>query len=107
MLPLTAATCSRIAVKRTTRFAELIRRVTPNSRKLVDAILKCDCPYWGRCTCPAVREVLKERNEIRREFAPYIGVNWSQKFGQTADYARDEGEGTSDVQFVAGIRAWF
>lgn len=50
---------------------------------------------------------LRLRYEIRREFAPYIGVNWSQKFGQTADYARDEGEGTSDVQFVAGIRAWF
>lgn len=44
---------------------------------------------------------------IRREFAPYIGVNWERKFGQTADFARDEGEDTSDLQFVAGIRAWF
>ncbi len=50
---------------------------------------------------------LRLRYEIRREFAPYIGVNWSQKFGQTADYARDEGEDSSDVRFVAGIRAWF
>ena len=45
--------------------------------------------------------------EIRREFAPYIGVNWPQKFGQTAYYARDEGEDSSDTRFVAGIRAWF
>jgi copper resistance protein B len=50
---------------------------------------------------------LRLRYEIRREFAPYIGVNWSKKFGRTADFARDEGEDTSDVQIVAGIRAWF
>ncbi|MCW9023119.1 MAG: copper resistance protein B, partial [Gammaproteobacteria bacterium] len=50
---------------------------------------------------------LRLRYEIWREFAPYVGVNWWNKFGKTADYARDEGEKTSDVQFVAGIRAWF
>ena len=50
---------------------------------------------------------LRLRYEIRREFAPYIGVNWTKKFGQTADFARADGEDTSDVQIVAGIRAWF
>lgn len=50
---------------------------------------------------------LRLRYEIRREIAPYIGVNWSKKFGQTADFARADGEDTSDVQFVAGIRLWF
>lgn len=50
---------------------------------------------------------LRLRYEVRREFAPYIGVNWTKKFGQTADFARDEGEDTSDVQFVLGIRSWF
>ena len=50
---------------------------------------------------------LRLRYEIRREFAPYIGANWSQKFGQTADYARDKDEDSSDVRFVVGIRAWF
>jgi copper resistance protein B len=50
---------------------------------------------------------LRLRYEIRREFAPYIGVNWVKKFGQTAHFARDEGEGTDDVQFVAGVRVWF
>ena len=50
---------------------------------------------------------LRLRYEVRREFAPYIGVNWTKKFGQTADFARDEGEDTSDVQIVVGIRAWF
>ena len=46
---------------------------------------------------------LRLRYEIRREFAPYIGVNWTQKIGRTADFAKDEGEETSDVQLVAGI----
>ncbi len=47
------------------------------------------------------------RYEIRREFAPYIGVNWSKQFGDTADFAEAEGEDTSDTRIVAGIRAWF
>lgn len=50
---------------------------------------------------------LRLRYEIRREFAPYIGLNWERKFGQTADFARDEGEDTNDLQAVIGIRAWF
>ncbi|PHQ74932.1 MAG: copper resistance protein CopB [Shewanella sp.] len=50
---------------------------------------------------------LRLRYEIVREFAPYIGVNWSKKFGNTADYARDEGEEDSETQFVVGFRSWF
>lgn len=50
---------------------------------------------------------LRLRYEVRREFAPYIGVNWTRKFGQTADFAKAGGEDTSDVQLVAGVRIWF
>ena len=50
---------------------------------------------------------LRLRYEIRRQFGPYIGVNWEKRLGGTADFAREEGESTSDVQFLAGIRAWF
>lgn len=45
--------------------------------------------------------------EIRREFAPYIGIHWSKKFGGTADHAREAGEKVSDTQFLMGIRMWF
>lgn len=45
--------------------------------------------------------------EIKREFAPYIGINWTSKYGTTADYARESGEKVSDTQFVVGIKAWF
>lgn len=50
---------------------------------------------------------LRLRYEIRREFAPYLGVLWSRKFGKTADLARDHGGDDKDVQFIAGVRAWF
>lgn len=50
---------------------------------------------------------LRLRYEIRREFAPYIGVNWNKQFGDTADFTEAEGEDTSDTQFVFGFRAWF
>lgn len=50
---------------------------------------------------------LRLRYEIRREFAPYIGVNWSRVFGSTADVARINGEDISDAQLVVGFRAWF
>jgi copper resistance protein B len=50
---------------------------------------------------------LRLRYEIRREFAPYVGVEWSGKFGSTADLAEESGESVRDTRFVAGIRFWF
>jgi len=50
---------------------------------------------------------LRLRYEIRREFAPYIGVNWFKKFGNSADFARIAGQDIDDTQLVVGIRAWF
>lgn len=50
---------------------------------------------------------LRLRYEIRREFAPYVGVIWNKKFGTTAEFARSTNEPVSDTQWVAGIRAWF
>jgi len=47
------------------------------------------------------------RYEIRREFAPYIGVEWAGKLGDTRDLARDAGEDTSESAIVAGVRFWF
>ena len=50
---------------------------------------------------------LRLRYEIRREFAPYLGVEWTRKLGDTADIARDEGEEVSVPALVAGVRLWF
>lgn len=50
---------------------------------------------------------LRLRYEIRREFAPYVGVEWTGKYGGTADHARAAGERTRDTRLVAGVRFWF
>lgn len=50
---------------------------------------------------------IRLRYEIRREFAPYIGIEWAGKFGGTADYARAAGEDTDETRLVAGLRFWF
>lgn len=50
---------------------------------------------------------LRLRYEVRREFAPYIGVSYDRKFGQTADYARADGKGVKATSFVIGVRTWF
>lgn len=50
---------------------------------------------------------LRLRYEIKREFAPYIGVSYTRKTGNTADFARGAGEPAGTTSFVAGIRAWF
>ena len=50
---------------------------------------------------------LRLRHEIRREFAPYVGVNWTRRFGGTADLARAAGEPVQQRQLVLGVRAWF
>ena len=50
---------------------------------------------------------LRLRYEIKREFAPYIGINWNKKYGNTATFAQNDGEKVESTQFVAGIRAWF
>jgi copper resistance protein B len=49
---------------------------------------------------------LRLRYEFSRKFAPYLGVVYEGKFGQTANFARHAGESTGDVRFVFGVRLW-
>ena len=50
---------------------------------------------------------LRLRYEIVREFAPYVGVEYQAKLGETARLARAEGEDPRGVVFVLGLRTWF
>jgi copper resistance protein B len=50
---------------------------------------------------------LRLRYEVRREFAPYVGVTWERELGGTADLARAMGEDVQATRFVIGLRAWF
>jgi copper resistance protein B len=47
------------------------------------------------------------RYEIRREFAPYLGISWHRKIGESADFVREEGGDIDVLSFVAGVRLWF
>lgn len=50
---------------------------------------------------------LRLRSEISREFAPYLAVVWSNRYGGTASLARRNGEPASEVFYAAGVRLWW
>lgn len=50
---------------------------------------------------------LRLRYEIRREFAPYVGVEWQKQFGRTADSTRAAGGNADRVVALIGLRTWF
>lgn len=50
---------------------------------------------------------LRLRYQIRREFAPYLGVSQSWQAGRTADFSRARGDKPRSTDFVAGVRLWF
>ncbi len=50
---------------------------------------------------------LRLRYEIRRQFAPYVGVSWKRQYGDTAGYARQAGDRVRSTQWLAGVRIWF
>lgn len=50
---------------------------------------------------------LRLRYEVRKEVAPYLGVEWTRSLGDTADYAKARGQDTDTARFVIGVKAWF
>ena len=50
---------------------------------------------------------LRLRYEVRREFAPYFGIERAVRFGKTADFARAAGHDAHETRWVAGVRFWF
>ena len=50
---------------------------------------------------------LRLRYEVRREFAPYVGLNWAGHFGETSDLRRAAGESGDEFTWLLGVRAWF
>jgi copper resistance protein B len=47
------------------------------------------------------------RFELRREFAPYVGLTWKESFGATHRLTLRDGGDPSHFVVVAGVRAWF
>ena len=50
---------------------------------------------------------LRLRYEIRREFAPYIGVEYHSALGSTSDLLDLAGEDMDQTVWVIGLRSWF
>ena len=66
-----------------------------------------DVAHWGVGSGLNDTELgLRLRYEVRREIAPYVGVNWTQRYGAAADFARAEGGSASEANVVFGIRLW-
>ena len=54
-----------------------------------------------------VSAALRLRYEIRRELAPYFGVEWVGKYGDSKDFIRAAGDDPRETRVVVGLRAWF
>lgn len=50
---------------------------------------------------------LRLRYEITRKFAPYIGLTYERKFGDTAQFARMDREDRDPLRFTVGLRVCF
>lgn len=50
---------------------------------------------------------LRLRYEIRREFAPYIGIERTRYFSRSADFAEAKGVKAADTQWLVGVRIWY
>ena len=55
----------------------------------------------------SVETGLRLRYEFAREFAPYVGVGYEARLGETADRARAAGEDPDRFSLLLGLRAWF
>ncbi len=59
-----------------------------------------DTPYLSR-------RGLRVRYEIRRKFAPYVGLNQGKSYRDTREFLEAAGGDTSSVSFLAVLRFWF
>ncbi len=50
---------------------------------------------------------LRLRYEIKREFAPYVGISWQNRYGASAQFARERGDRVGGWNLVVGVRIWF
>ncbi|MFO7654244.1 MAG: copper resistance protein B [Candidatus Krumholzibacteriia bacterium] len=50
---------------------------------------------------------LRLRHEIKREFAPYVGLSYRLLLGETGNIAEAEGRDTSELYYLAGLRFAF
>jgi copper resistance protein B len=50
---------------------------------------------------------LRLRYEFIREIAPYVGITWQKKYGDSAVYSQQQGSPSEFTEVVLGVRVWF
>ncbi len=50
---------------------------------------------------------LRLRYEVKREFAPYVGVEWQRSLGETAQLVRAGGGVPDKIAVLFGVRTWY
>ncbi|MGI9292155.1 MAG: copper resistance protein B [Gammaproteobacteria bacterium] len=50
---------------------------------------------------------LRLKYQINPQLMPYVGVSFTRLFGETGDFAEDEGERDRSLQVLAGLSFWF
>ena len=56
---------------------------------------------------PRLELGLRLRYEFAKEFAPYVGVSFEQFTGTTATYVAADGDPTSKLRAMVGLKFWF
>jgi copper resistance protein B len=85
----------------------LTNRLIIQSAASMDVFGKADRERNVGAGMSSIEAALRLRYEVRREFAPYLGVVWQRPTFGTAEIARSAGIPTGETTFVLGARIWF
>lgn len=85
----------------------LTQRLFVQPRVEVNAAFSSDRSIGVGSGLSTAQAGLRLRYEVRREFAPYIGVSWQRAVGETGRFRRRAGEEAGGASLAAGIRFWF
>jgi len=86
---------------------QLTQRLILQPRFEFDAAVQKDRSFGVGSGLNKTELGLRLRYEVKREFAPYVGVSWTQSYGSTKRLTLAEGEDPSLASIVAGVRMWF
>lgn len=85
----------------------LTQRLMLQPRIELNAALSDDEDVGRGAGLSTVDTGIRLRYEFAREFAPYVGVSWSNSFGTTKKFTRADGDDANVFSVVAGLRFWF
>jgi copper resistance protein B len=61
----------------------------------------------NRCAWSDVDAALRLRYEIRRKLAPYLGLAWMHRWGESAQLLHAADADPDQLQWLIGVRFWY